>query len=200
MIIRQAFKGRKDANFEEMSVARFRELLQSGEFDKPVAGRGADRAGARKTAKKTPPNANGPKSLNAFGASSPLVRRGCASRSGLEEVLHKSCFDWIFLHEAKHPILKYTFHSPNGGRRSKSEAGRFKAMGVRKGVVDILNPFSTDCARGLAIELKAPGEKPTPEQVLFLEAAARDGYVARVCWTIDEFIESAQAYLFGAKL
>lgn len=41
------------------------------------------------------------------------------------------------------------YHVPNGGKRSKSEAARFRAMGVKAGVPDMIAPYN-----GLYIELK----------------------------------------------
>lgn len=54
------------------------------------------------------------------------------------------------------------WHIPNGGNRSKAEAGLFKAMGVKAGVPDIQilwNKAPKSSARHTAIfiELKAPG-------------------------------------------
>lgn len=54
---------------------------------------------------------------------------------------------------------------PNGGHRSKSEAGKLKAEGVRRGVSDMHIP-----ALKLWIELKRDDkEKPTDEQVAWGE-------------------------------
>lgn len=167
-------------HFEHMSAAEFRERLAKGEFDRPQT----KTAGTKHVRKH---------SAQSVGGEMPVFRRGASYDA--EEVLHRACFDWIFAHESRYPILKFTFHSPNGGRRGKSEAGRFKAMGVRKGVVDIINPFSTDHAPGLACELKAPNGKLTDDQKAFLEVARRDKYVTGVCYTIDEFLVCVHKYL-----
>ena len=54
------------------------------------------------------------------------------------------------------PVLRdYLFHIPNGGKRNKREAGRFKRMGTRKGVHDYHLPVARGIYHSLWIELKA---------------------------------------------
>ena len=126
----------------------------------------------------------------------PTTKKTGAKRRSPEEELHLLCFEWIFLNEPKHPVLKWTYHTPNGGRRSKAEAGRFKAMGVRAGVVDIINSFKGPSgASGFACELKAPGEVPTEKQKEFLAVASSDGFVTGVCDTFDQFLALMHQYL-----
>lgn len=67
-----------------------------------------------------------------------------------EEVLHRSVAD--FLRVALPPYVWWT-HPPNGGGRSRAEAGILKAMGVRAGTPDILIVHQ---GRAFWIELKAP--------------------------------------------
>ena len=53
-------------------------------------------------------------------------------------------FQWMRLHEAQYPELKFAFAIPNGTRTTPRVAARMKAEGVLKGVSDIFLP----CARG----------------------------------------------------
>ena len=39
---------------------------------------------------------------------------------------------WAQFESDRHPELSLLFHVPNGGKRSKVEAARFKAMGVSR--------------------------------------------------------------------
>lgn len=61
-------------------------------------------------------------------------------------------------------------HPANGGQRSKVEAAIFKGIGVKAGVPDILifsvppRQPTPGTVRGIAIELKSPGGKTSPEQ------------------------------------
>ena len=53
------------------------------------------------------------------------------------------------------PVLRdYLIHVPNGGKRSKREAARFKRMGVRPGVSDYLLPVARGIHHSLWVELK----------------------------------------------
>ena len=72
------------------------------------------------------------------------------------------------------------FHCPNGGARSKATAGRLKAMGVKRGVYDVIiyPPTGSD----IWIELKAHGNYLTQEQKDWREwrqAHGKPCYVAR---------------------
>lgn len=117
-------------------------------------------------------------------------------RASPEEDLQRSVFEWIFLHEHKYPVLEFTMHVPNGGRRSKGEAGRFKAMGVRKGISDVVNPFPQPGGAGFACELKASKDgRATPEQLKYLKFAKSNGWVTGICFTLDQFIVLIEQYL-----
>lgn len=116
-------------------------------------------------------------------------------RQAPEEQLHRAVFEWIFLHQQRHPILYHFMHVPNGGARSKGEAGKMKAMGVRRGVSDILCPFGNNGWAGFACELKAPKQKPTPEQRDFLKIANDKGYLTGVCDSMEGFLERVHVFL-----
>jgi hypothetical protein len=62
------------------------------------------------------------------------------------------------------PGLVY-FHVPNGGSRGKIEAAKFKAMGVRAGVSDLILVHT---GRVFALELKAERGRASKEQLAFL--------------------------------
>ena len=91
------------------------------------------------------------------------------------------------------------FHVPNGGGRSKSQAAKLKAEGVRAGVSDILCLMPSICYHGLCIEMKVKPNKPTPEQKKFLESAAEQGYKTAVCYSADEAFEVLEKYLKGSE-
>lgn len=63
-------------------------------------------------------------------------------------------FRWAAMQSAAWPELELMYHIPNGGHRSKREAGRFKAEGVKAGVPDICLPVARWPWHGLYIELK----------------------------------------------
>lgn len=64
----------------------------------------------------------------------------------------------------KYPALRLAYAVPNGGLRHKATAGKLKAEGVRPAVPDWKLPVPNLDYTGLAIEFKAPGKYPPPEQ------------------------------------
>ena len=70
------------------------------------------------------------------------------------------------------------WHTPNGGRRGKAEAGRFKGLGVKPGIPGILLLPRSGILD--ALELKAPGRKPTVDQREFLSFVTSIG--GRATW------------------
>jgi len=119
------------------------------------------------------------------GGAVPRVR---ASRQSPEEQLHFACFEWILLNQARYPVLRWLIHVPNGGKRPRGEAGKMKAMGVRKGVLDFLLPFPHNGYTGLFVELKADNNNLTPEQSEWKDKGDKEGYLTAVCWTLEEFM------------
>ena len=84
-----------------------------------------------------------------------------------EEQLHKACVAYL---RAALPKPWITWHSANGGGRSKAEAGILKAMGVLAGMPDLFvmgpNTLFTYAGAGnvplpklIAIEFKAPPKR-----------------------------------------
>jgi len=99
-----------------------------------------------------------------------------------ESVEQQCLFRWAAVSAAAHPELRMMFHIPNGGSRSRAEAGRFKAEGVKAGVPDICLPVPRGGYHGLFIELKrTQGGVVSPEQTEWLEALRTQGYRAEVC-------------------
>ena len=94
-----------------------------------------------------------------------------------------------------HPALKWLFHVPNGGHRDPATAGRMKAAGVRRGVPDLLLPWSTGMDVGLAIEMKRKPNKPTPEQLAWLEYLFNEGWATHICYSAEEAIAVLEAYV-----
>ena len=87
------------------------------------------------------------------------------------------------------------FHCPNGGTRNKREAISLKKEGVKSGVPDviILEPRGKWC--GLFIELKTGYNKPSENQLTFLERLKRRNYKTLVSWSLDEVINEIDKYL-----
>lgn len=81
----------------------------------------------------------------------------------------------------KHPILGGLrfFHVENERKTQTYAQGAIrKAMGVKRGVSDLILLHPARGYHGACIELKAPGNKPTDMQAQFLEEIALAGYCA----------------------
>ena len=70
-----------------------------------------------------------------------------------ESVEQQLLFRWARFYVSKYPELALLYHIPNGGSRRKSEAGRFKAEGVKAGVPDLFLPAARENFHGLYIEI-----------------------------------------------
>ena len=112
-----------------------------------------------------------------------------------EEDLHRHCADWLRHMEMRHPQLLWTHHSPNGGLRTRAEAGRLKAMGVKKGYPDLVNHKALGGWRGFAIELKAKKGVVSEDQADWLDSFENDGYLTGIARNLDQFMEMVNVYL-----
>lgn len=110
----------------------------------------------------------------------------------IEDGEAKALWGW-----AQHiPILRdHLYHVPNGGKRGRVEAARMKGMGVRPGVSDYHLPIPRGAFHGLWLELKAPGNNPTPLQDEWLSRMVRAGYAGYVVYGCEEAIAILQWYL-----
>lgn len=114
-----------------------------------------------------------------------------------EEDLHLDCIEWVSLHEKRWPLLEWMVHVPNGGKRSKGEAGKLKGMGTKAGYPDLTLPKRNGLWFGLAIELKSPTGTVSSDQKRWLNTFDDDGWLVAVCRTLDEFIAVTEIYLAG---
>jgi hypothetical protein len=64
------------------------------------------------------------------------------------------------------------WHTPNGGRRDRIEAARLKALGVLRGIPDLL--LLRD-GHLYGLELKSEDGRPSPAQLATLDALQRAG-------------------------
>jgi hypothetical protein len=76
---------------------------------------------------------------------------------------------------------------PNGGKRSMSEAVKFKRCGVKKGVPDLCIPIPSGDYHGLYIELKREsGGVLSKEQIEWLSFLNDQGYYAQIARGFEE--------------
>jgi len=105
-------------------------------------------------------------------------------------------FRWAAYQSGAYPELDLLYHVPNGGSRRKSEAGRFKAEGVKAGVPDICLPVARNGLHGLYIELKRKkGGRTSKEQEQWIRWLDGQGYLAVVCKGWEEAANLIERYL-----
>ena len=106
--------------------------------------------------------------------------------------------EWADLNTSQHPELRWLHAIPNGGGRSKAEAGRLKAEGVRAGVFDLCLPYPRSGKCGLFIEMKRRTKgKVSEEQRRWHERLRALGYQVEVCKGFEEAQATFNAYLEG---
>jgi len=126
-------------------------------------------------------------------------------RSHQESILQRAC---VSRFRARYPqYAKLMFAVPNGGGRSKVEAGIMKAEGVLAGVSDVLLLLANEDYHGLCIEFKCiktfiedgkvkkKKSYQEPEQKEWQAAAESAGYKYAVVRTEEEFWELIEEYL-----
>jgi len=86
---------------------------------------------------------------------------------------------------------------PNGGARSRIEAGIMKGEGVLAGAADLFLacPSMDEFSHGLWIEIKTLTGRQSDAQKEFQKNVARFGYEYRICRSVEEFIEVVNKYL-----
>jgi len=105
-------------------------------------------------------------------------------------------FQWAVYNAKTMPELALLHHVPNGGLRTKATAGRMRSEGVKAGVPDICLPVPRGAYHGLYIELKrVGGAGPTKHQQKWIDALARQGYKASVCFGWESAAREIQAYI-----
>jgi hypothetical protein len=100
-----------------------------------------------------------------------------------------------------HPILRdYLFHPANGGYRNVVEAAKFKRLGTRAGVSDLVLPYPSGKYHGYFKEIKRPREynpRLSKEQEIWLERVRAVGYKADVSYDAEEAFNDYIRYLKG---
>lgn len=104
--------------------------------------------------------------------------------------------DWAKLQRWKNGTLAdYIHHSPNGGKRSKSEAARFKKMGTKAGFPDLFLPIAMGPFNGLFIEMKISTGKVSVSQKAYIPLLVDEGYRVEVCYSAQGAINLIKSYL-----
>lgn len=86
---------------------------------------------------------------------------------------------------------------PNEGKRSWAKGKQMKAEGLQKDFPDMFLFVPRGGYHGMAMEFKAPGEKPRKDQRAYLNYLASLKYFSRYFDNIDEAMEIIKAYMEG---
>ena len=108
---------------------------------------------------------------------------------GKEDDLQQICARYL----AYYPDVFYC-HVPNGGKRNPREGAKFKRMGVKAGIPDILIFNPNDSYNGLAIELKVKGGKLSQSQKEALKRFELIRWRVEVVYSFDQFEDIIDAY------
>jgi len=107
---------------------------------------------------------------------------------------------WCELMRPELPELELLFHIPNGGLRSKTEAVRFKRIGVKPGVPDLFLPVARGKFHGLFIEMKRKkGGRLSAEQSGWIKKLKDEGYAAYIAQGGEEAVKILGDYLKRQK-
>lgn len=113
----------------------------------------------------------------------------------IESIEQQSLMQWAEYFSKNIPELELLYHIPNGGKRSKREAARFKREGVKAGVPDLHLPVARGGYHGLYVEMKAPKGKTSKNQENWIEKLTNQGYYVVVCYGWEEASKSILSYL-----
>lgn len=117
-----------------------------------------------------------------------------------EDILHNSILNFI---RYQFPGWVIT-HPMNEGKRSRFEQFLAQYLGMRAGIPDLMifeprqgpDRFYT----GLALEVKVKGNKPTPNQIEFMEDLRRKGWMVHVVYSLEEAVKVTREYAQLAEI
>jgi len=106
-----------------------------------------------------------------------------------EEIEQAKLIKWSHRKEVRElmPDLQWLYHTPNGGRRDSFAAAQMTALGVKRGVPDLLLPVRvTGGHAGLVIEMKSEDGKLSAYQQEWIEHYRQEGWMTSVCRSAEE--------------
>lgn len=110
-----------------------------------------------------------------------------------EFYLQCACVKWFRLQYKQYS--HNLFAVPNGGKRTKAEAGKLKAEGVLAGVADLILLKSNHHYGALLIEMKTKIGRQSDEQKAWQAKIEKDGYLYVVIRSLEEFMKVVKEYL-----
>ena len=117
-----------------------------------------------------------------------------------ESLIQQSIIQWASMCKYK-DILRFMYHTQNGGSRNKVEGARFKREGVKSGVPDLCLPCARKGYHGLYIEVKLDNTATTkksylkPEQKEWMEFLIKEGYRHDIVRNLQDAMRIINWYL-----
>jgi hypothetical protein len=90
-------------------------------------------------------------------------------------------------------------HIPNESKRSVAYGAMLKRMGMRKGFPDLFVTLPRLGYHGLFIEMKTDKGKLSNDQRIWLTLLKNEGYLCRVCRSVEVALEIINKYVYGGK-
>lgn len=126
----------------------------------------------------------------------PKRERKAAVPTASEHQEQAAVISWWARVHSKYTLPEFAlFAVPNGGARDPITGSRLKAEGVRPGALDLILAKPVGSYSGLLLEMKVGYNKPSPEQLNFIEYLRSVGYQASVHWDAGSAIAAIENYL-----
>ncbi len=110
-----------------------------------------------------------------------------------EDQIQIACVNWFTYSYPELFLLLY--HAANEGDANSARGSRMKAMGVKRGVPDLILNVSRHGYHSLGIELKTEKGKQSSYQKEFEKVFTAEGNLYKICRSLDEFIQLCKWYL-----
>ena len=109
----------------------------------------------------------------------------------------EALFRWAAFAVGKYPEIKFLYHIPNEGKRSIRNGAAMCRKGLKKGVPDLCLPVPSKKYHALYIEMKRKGEKPSLQQLGWIDNLNLLGNRAVWCQGWEEAAKEIERYLKG---
>lgn len=122
-----------------------------------------------------------------------MVRKTLKSGELSENSIQKTVMEWVRCD----PVLRaLVIHIPNEGKRTSRYGKSLKDLGMRPGVADLFIGMPRRGYGGAWIELKSKNGVLSDSQAEFLDDMAKQNYFTKICWSIDDAIDTINWYCF----
>ncbi len=116
------------------------------------------------------------------------ARRNTARSPRAEQIIHRAVCQHL---RQRGAVGLVWWHTPNGGRRSRTEAAIFSGLGVRPGVSDLILLHD---GRVFALELKTEDGRPTSAQTQFISEFRAAGGEASIANGLDQALRTLETW------